>query len=131
MGSFGGDTTILVCRDCCCGTRRKHPDIDHDEHLEELERAAADMGGARVLVTRCLDVCAHSNVVVVKTRVGKQPRTLWLGEILSRKRLEALCRWLREGGLRSEKPLPATLAFAAFPPSEESALCAAREERAG
>lgn len=89
------------------------------------------MGGARVLVTRCLDACSHSNVVVVRTRVGEQQRTLWLGDILSRKRLEALCGWLRGGGLRSEKPLPATLAFAAFLPTGESARCAAREERAG
>jgi predicted metal-binding protein len=127
--TFLGDTTILVCRDCCCGTKRKHAGVDHDEHLERLEHAARLMGNARVLVTRCLDVCARSNVVVVRTRVGGQPRSVWFGEVLSSKRLDALCTWLRAGGLRTATPLPATLAFAAFPPSEESSHCAIAEER--
>ena len=125
------DTTILVCRDCCCGNVRKHPEVDHDDHLERLEQAARDIGGARLLVTGCLDVCSHSNVVVVRTRAGGEQRSLWFGEILSRKRIESLCAWLRAGGLRTTAPLPATLAFATFPPSEESTRCAAREERSG
>jgi len=125
------DTTILVCRDCCCGTAGKHPGVDHDDHLDRLEEAARDMGGARVLVTRCLDVCSHSNVVVVRTRAGGMQRSLWFREILSRKRIDALCAWLRAGGLRGATPLPATLSFATFPPSEEGSRCAAYEERSG
>ena len=123
------DTTILVCRDCCCGNARKHPEVDHDDHLERLEQVAREIGSARLLVTRCLDVCSHSNVVVVRTRAGEKQQSLWFGEILSRRRIEALCAWLRAGGLRTGTPLPATLAFAAFPPSEESSHCAAEEER--
>ena len=123
------DTTILVCRDCCCGNARKHPEVDHDAHLERLEEAVQDMGGARLLVTRCLDVCSHSNVVVVRTRAGEKQRSLWFGEIISRRRIEALCAWLRAGGLRTATPLPATLAFATFSPSEESSRCAADAER--
>jgi predicted metal-binding protein len=123
------NTTILVCRDCCCGSVRKHDEVDHDDHLERLEHAARDMGGARVLVTRCLDECSRSNVVVVRTRVGGEQRSVWFGEVLSRKRIEALCAWLRAGGLRTATPLPATLAFATFRPSEQSSRCAAHEER--
>jgi len=128
MGYSELDTVVLVCRDCCCGTARKHPDVDHDFQLERIEEAAA-VAGAKVIVTRCLDVCSRSNVVVVRTLTAAQRKTLWFGEVLSRKRLEALCAWLRAGAFASGGPLPATLAFATFAPTDASVRCAMREER--
>ena len=77
-----------------------------------------------MLVMRRLDECSRSNVVVVRTRVGGE-RSVWFGEVLSRKRIEALYAWLRAGGLRTATPLPATLAT--FPAvGAVLALCGAR-----
>ena len=123
------DTAVLVCRDCCCGPVRKHTGVDHDDHLERLECAAREVGRACVLVTRYLDACARSNVVVVRARVRGQLRTMWFGEMNSPKRIDALCAWLHAEGLRREAPLPAAIAVATFPPSGESSSCAAQEDR--
>lgn len=92
-------TSVLVCRDCCCGTARKHPDTDHDAQLAAIRAA----GGAhhRVVVTRCLGVCEQSNVVVVRQR--RSP-AVWLGGLTDESSTEALCAWLRNGG-----PLPESL----------------------
>jgi hypothetical protein len=126
--AWEGDLTVLLCRDCCCGTQRKHPEVDHAAQEEALEEALASAGGARLLVTRCLDACEHSNVVVVRHRAPEGTATTWLGEVLSRKRTQALCEWLAAGGPRGGTPLPPTLAAAAFTPSGESSACAARED---
>ncbi len=101
-----------VCRGFCCGTLRKHADVDYDRHLERIADAVREMGGAKLIVARCLDICARFNVVVVRSRAASRRETLWFGEVLSNKRLEALCTWLRTGGLRA--PLPATLASVRF-----------------
>ncbi|MFY1632080.1 hypothetical protein ACN27F_02145 [Solwaraspora sp. WMMB335] len=52
---------VTVCRGCCCGTSRKHPDVDHDGQLRALRAS-----GARVRVVDCLNTCERSNVVVVQ-----------------------------------------------------------------
>jgi (2Fe-2S) ferredoxin len=69
---------VLLCRDCCCGTERKHPEIDHDAQ-EQLLRTAAAAASGKLIRTRCLGVCEHSNVVVVKTA----GQTHWFGDTLS------------------------------------------------
>jgi hypothetical protein len=112
--------TVLVCRDCCCGTRRKHPDVDHDAQLEAMEAAVERAGVGRVRVVGCLDVCERSNVVVLRWNHGEQSQTVWLGEVLHRRRVEALCGWLAAGGPRSA-PLPSALALARFVPPPKSA----------
>ena len=28
--------SVLLCRDCCCGTERKHPDFSHDLQESDL-----------------------------------------------------------------------------------------------
>jgi (2Fe-2S) ferredoxin len=83
---------VLLCRDCCCGTRRKHPDVDHDAQEAVLREAALASGG-KLVRTRCLGVCERSNVVVVKT--GRH--TLWFGDTLSPERTGRIARLVREG----------------------------------
>jgi (2Fe-2S) ferredoxin len=99
---------VLVCRDCCCGSARKHRRTDHDGQLEALRTASAEGGGTRVLVSDCLDRCEQSNVVVlrparaVRTAGG---RPVWLGGVLTAAHTAALAGWLRRGGPASG-PLP-------------------------
>ncbi len=57
---------VWVCRGCCCGTRNKHPGIDHRE-LEKNARRGAERAGVKYEVTKCLGPCGQGNVVVVRT----------------------------------------------------------------
>lgn len=91
--------TITVCRDCCCGSRRKHPGVDHDGQVEVL-RAALEPAH-RVRTSLCLDVCAQSNVVVVQPapaarRDGARP--VWFGLVLVDAVLGDLITWVHAGG---------------------------------
>ena len=36
MSSIAAGCTVTVCRDCCCGSARKHPRVDHDAQLDPL-----------------------------------------------------------------------------------------------
>jgi predicted metal-binding protein len=92
-----------LCRDCCCGTERKHPDVDHAGQESALRAAAAESGG-RVIRTRCLGVCEHSNVVVVKAA----QTTYWFGGVLSAEQTSAVTAFVRSGGLA---PAPTRLSF--------------------
>ena len=58
---------VWVCRGCCCGTKAKHPGIDH-KRLERLARRGAALAGARYEVTDCLGPCGQGNVVVVRAK---------------------------------------------------------------
>lgn len=57
---------VWLCRGCCCGTRSRHPGIDHRE-LERNARRGAEQAGVRYEVTKCLGPCGQGNVVVVRT----------------------------------------------------------------
>jgi (2Fe-2S) ferredoxin len=96
---------VLLCRDCCCGTARKHPEIDHSSQEDALRSAAAD-GGGRVIRTRCLGVCERSNVIVVKTRAG----TTWFGGILRHAQTHAVAEFVR-----GVAPAPAEWTFQPAP----------------
>lgn len=91
--------TVTVCRDCCCGTRKKHPGVDHDAQVEALRDGCAGFG--RVIVSQCLLACERSNVVVVapapaQRRTGAKP--VWLNEILDDDLTDAVVDWVRAGG---------------------------------
>lgn len=91
--------TITVCRDCCCGSPRKHPSVDHDGQLGSLRDALEPEH--RVRTSLCLDVCAQSNVIVVQPtprarRAGARP--VWFGLILDDEVLTDLTTWIDEGG---------------------------------
>lgn len=98
---------VLVCRDCCCGTERKHPDVDHAAQEQTLREAAA-MSGSRVIRTRCLGVCERSNVVIVKAA----RTTFWFGGVLAPEDLAAVTTFIRSGG--STRP-PLELSFDEVP----------------
>ncbi|MEJ2856658.1 MULTISPECIES: (2Fe-2S) ferredoxin domain-containing protein [unclassified Saccharothrix] len=93
---------VTVCRGCCCGTTKKHPDYDHEAQLQRLQEVAAQSGGTvRLRVADCLDACENSNVIVVKP-AGAKP--VWLGFVLHDAIMDDLEKWLRNGG-----PLPQVL----------------------
>jgi (2Fe-2S) ferredoxin len=101
---------IRVCRDCCCGTARKHPEVDHDALVDRLTRGVGAL--AEVSVTACLLACDRSNVVVVSPsgagrRVGGRP--VWLGEVLDSGTVDAITAWVHAGG-PGHADLPADLA---------------------
>lgn len=112
---------IRVCRDCCCGTDRKHPDVDHDGLLAGLRAGAR--GRATVLVSPCLLACAESNVVILSPsplgrRLGGRP--VWLREVLDVETVENLVDWVRAGG-PGLAPVPEPLAGRTFRPSRLAA----------
>lgn len=90
---------VRVCRDCCCGTARKHPDVDHDALFRRL--VAATAGVAEVAPSSCLLACEKSNVVVVQPgalgrRAGARP--VWLRAVLDERAVDAIASWVSEGG---------------------------------
>lgn len=102
-------TSVLLCRDCCCGTD-KHPTTDHDRQRALLEAAADDHPGIEVRVVDCLDECDRSNVVVVRRpRQGQRAadRDIWLGGVLTDRASDELAGWVAEG---APEPLPTRLA---------------------
>lgn len=103
---------LTVCRGCCCGTRKKVPDIDHEAQFARLS-AIDDHTGRTVPVRRseCLDICSEANVVVVQPSakgraIGGRP--VWLGRVTDDHLVEALDDWIFEGG-PGIAPLPETL----------------------
>lgn len=100
-------TSVLVCRGCCCGTVGKHPDVDHDDHLQRLRDAAAH-AGARLWTVDCLGPCERSNVVVVRRNGIRH----WLGGILADADVEQLSAWLTSPHAPTD--LPVTLRARAF-----------------
>ncbi len=91
--------TVTVCRDCCCGSVRKHPEVDHDGQLTVLRSALEP--GHRVRTSLCLDVCAQSNVIVVHPRPDARragARPVWFGLVLDDDVLDDLTGWIEAGG---------------------------------
>ena len=84
--------TLVICRDCCCGTVGKHPDFDHALQLRQIKLTATEID-AKVRVSRCLDECQHSNVIVVHRKAQKR-ESIWLGGVLSARATEALTQWI-------------------------------------
>lgn len=89
--------SVTVCRDCCCGQLRKHPEVDHDKQLQLLR----DEVHSFVRVSRCLAMCKHSNLMVVSPfpaarRRGARP--VWLGEILEPDTTREVIAWANAGG---------------------------------
>jgi hypothetical protein len=87
---------ITVCRGCCCGTARKHPEVDHDRQLEVLREHLP-----AVRVADCLDTCEVSNVVVVQPSpaaraAGAKP--VWVGSVLDDDAVRGVITWIDAGG---------------------------------
>jgi len=91
--------TVTVCRGCCCGTLRKHPDVDHAAQLARLTEGIGADG--RIRVSECLDACKQSNVVVVgPSTAGRAAgaRPVWLRDVLDDDVAESIVSWVRAGG---------------------------------
>ncbi|MGI5215593.1 hypothetical protein [Plantactinospora sp. CA-290183] len=107
--------SVTLCRGCCCGTVRKHPDVDHPGQLARLRAALGPAN--RVRVSDCLNVCDRSNVLVVQPapaarRAGARP--VWLAEMLTGELLDDLVDWVDAGGPGRAR-LPDALAERAMP----------------
>ncbi|WP_030452453.1 hypothetical protein [Herbidospora cretacea] len=86
---------VTVCRDCCCGSARKVPHLDHDEQIRLLGEVA------EVRVTECLDVCDQANVIVVQpTPEGRAAggRPVWLAFVNDGHATADVAEWIRAGG---------------------------------
>lgn len=121
--------TVLVCRACCCGRASKHPEIDHDLQVEQIRAAVALLADARFRVVDCLDVCARSNVVVIRDRrleTAPERRSLWLGGITTDSLTVALCDWIATGGPASA--LPFALTALRFPGPAKDVPAALQDE---
>jgi len=102
-------TDVALCRGCCCGTDRKHPDIDHALQGAQLREAAESTGGT-LRHTGCLGPCDRSNVVVVRPE-GQRP--VWFGRMLDERMNRALVTWIARG---ATGPFPAELVSRRFQP---------------
>jgi (2Fe-2S) ferredoxin len=99
-------TTVVVCRGGDCGSRRKHPGFDHQGQLARF-REGLDGEQVAVVVSRCLDACEFSNVVVVQpgARDGAQrAEPVWLGEVLDDATTEGVVDWVQVGGPVADPP---------------------------
>jgi (2Fe-2S) ferredoxin len=105
--------TVTVCRDCCCGSRAKHPSVDHDGQLARLRNALG--AGHRVRTSMCLDACSQSNVVVVHPAPDARQdggRPVWFGLVLGDEVTDDIARWISAGGPGvAELPAPLTLSM--------------------
>lgn len=93
--------TLTVCHGCCCGTLRKHPDVDSAGHRDRLAGLQAGSGAASVRVVDCVDACDHSNVIVVgPSRRGRElgGRPVWLGAVLADEDVDHVLAWVSAGG---------------------------------
>ncbi len=94
------DVSIMVCHDCCCGTSRKHPSVDHRAQRDQLLALESDT--VRVQVVDCLDLCQQSNVVLVRDySLPRRERDTWLARIHRSSEIEAVEEWVNEpaGGM--------------------------------
>lgn len=96
---------VLVCRGCCCGTLRKHPDTDHQGQVAALREA---VGTAAVREVDCLGRCDRSNVVVVRRRGAA---AAWLGPVLTEAVTAAVADWAAAGAPEPAPPVIAALRF--------------------
>ncbi len=106
---------VVVCRGCCCGTERKHPDVDHALQGLLLREAALENGGT-FRYSDCLGPCEHSNVVVVRNR---NSAAQWFGEMLDISLTKTLAEWLVSN---AQQPLPQSLAARRFSPRSDNAI---------
>lgn len=90
---------IRMCRGCCCGTRRKHPDVDHEAIAGALGEELGE--DAALLAVDCLWACDLSNVVVVNpstTARAAGARPAWVPGVNTVERARAVADWVRRGG---------------------------------
>ena len=94
-----GSVRVRVCRDCCCGSRLKHPKVDHDGILKLF--IDGTRGSAEVIRSACLNQCDSSNVVVVvPSTVGRAQggKPVWFEGVLDRFTANDIVAFVNAGG---------------------------------
>ncbi|MFI6761846.1 hypothetical protein ACIBF5_22165 [Micromonospora sp. NPDC050417] len=107
---------MTVCRGCCCGSTRKHPDVDHAGQVDRLRAAIGTDHRVRI-TDDCLDACERSNVVVVHpSGAGRAAgaRPVWFGFVLDDSAVDDIATWVRAGG-PGVAPLPDVLDLYVMP----------------
>ncbi|GAA3746893.1 hypothetical protein HDA32_001442 [Spinactinospora alkalitolerans] len=108
----GGPCRLVVCRGCCCGTKKKRPGVDHKGQLARLSALGDHEGRAvPVRLSTCLGICFKANVVVVQpSSAGRAAggRPVWLGDFTEDRLIDDLDDWIFAGG-PGIAPLPTTL----------------------
>jgi predicted metal-binding protein len=105
--------SVLLCRDCCCGTDSKHPNFDHAAQRRELEDVVTSAGG-KLHIVKCIDACSYSNVAVIRRPNGEK---IWLGGLAQVEAHDELSRFLAGDTMQ---PLTPLLAECSFEPTLES-----------
>lgn len=111
---------VIVCRGGDCGSRRKHPTVDHATQLAFIRIAVGD--AADVLVSKCLDACEHSNVIVVVPNAHDRDRgvePVWVGEVNDPDVTDDLTGWVKSPTLWSTPP-PTLVDIHTFIPTRRS-----------
>lgn len=109
--------TVSICRGGECGSRTKHPGTDHRAQLRLITDKLADH--AVITITKCLDACEHSNVIVVTpSNQGQRAAAdeIWLGEMNDQPTTRELIGWVQEGG-PGVAEMPLALELVSFKPS--------------
>ncbi|WP_055558169.1 hypothetical protein [Streptomyces sp. NBRC 110028] len=86
--------SVVVCRDCCCGSA-KLSRVDHAAQAERLREVAP------VRISECLDACDHANVIVVQPSAEGRAagaRPVWLGLVNDPDATEDIAAWVSAGG---------------------------------
>ena len=112
--------TVVVCRGGDCGSRRKHPEVDHAAQLQAFRSRLGD--AAAVVPSKCLDACEHSNVVVVlpgAAGVAAAAEPVWIGEVNDAVVTDDVIAWVQEGG-PGVAPEPTLVQIQAFRPTRHS-----------
>jgi (2Fe-2S) ferredoxin len=110
---------VAVCRGGDCGSRHKHPDTDHRDQLGRFRDAL----GRDLVVSRCLDACEHSNVVVVvpHTPGGREKdEPVWVGEVNDPETTADLLDWISAGAVIDSQDLPVLVQIRRFSPTRRN-----------
>lgn len=118
-GTGAPTPTVVVCRGGDCGSRQKHPGTDHRGQLQRFREVL----GRDLVVSRCLDACEHSNVVVAVPstpgeRAGAEP--VWIGEVLDQESVEDILEWVRAGAPDDPAEQPTLVQIKQFPPTRRN-----------
>ncbi len=111
---------LVVCRGGDCGSQRKHRGVDHAAQLARF-REGIDRHAATVTVSKCLDACDFSNVVVLVPGqegrdAGAEP--VWIGSVLEGSVTSDIIGWVNEGAIEHEPP--ALVQIKRFHPTRQS-----------
>ncbi|MDP5228656.1 MULTISPECIES: (2Fe-2S) ferredoxin domain-containing protein [Arthrobacter] len=111
---------VVVCRGGDCGSRHKHPQTDHQGQLRRIRDGVEP--AAQVIVSRCLDACDHSNVVVILPDAAGRAEgagPVWIGEANDADTTQDIIDWVT-AGQPAGPGRPALVDIREFTPTRQS-----------